>query len=94
MQIKQSGQLISSVDFGIVEVGTSKEVYLIVVNNEKGKLEGLTFSTTNKDVVVLSAPTSMAPNSESFLKLKWSPPVQATEPLKVEIKVKGKLIYV
>jgi len=91
MKILQNNNKISFIDFGIVEVGKSKEVTVIVENDSTAYLENLVFKC--EDVKVLEAPIRLDPNASGVVKLLWVPSISLKKPLKAELKVEGIEVY-
>lgn len=90
---KERTQEVKSVDFGIVEVGQTKDLIFYVYNNTQGVLKKLEFKFGNTQVEVVSAPMEIAPESIEVLKIRWTPNLKLKEGLKTSLTVEGVEIY-
>lgn len=91
MKILREGKEIKLVEFGMVEVGTSRTVEVLVLNDTEARLRNMIFKC--EGVEVLEAPVSLEPNDSGVVKLKWTPSLNIKKGLRAELKVEGLEIY-
>jgi len=89
---KELTEEIMSIDFGEVELGSSKTVEIYAQNDSDHLLKELKFNV-GENVEILESPKSILKQSTEIIKLKWTPNVALTRSLNVIIKVTGKEVY-
>jgi len=82
----------NTIDFGIVEVGTTKEVTLYLHNDSDAVIRNLKYAIGNKKVELVNPPERIVPRGVEALRFRWSPTL-LKQPLKTTIEITGEEIY-
>lgn len=87
-----------TIDFGIVEAGSSKEITLHLYNETKAVLSNLEFVfppilPEPGRLTLVKMPKTIQPGKSAELVLKWSPSMNFKQALEVPIVIKGDEIY-
>lgn len=92
IELTIDGLRVDRIAFGIVPVGTTKEVNITVENVGDVKAEELEFSPEHPDVQVISAPIELDINQKSTLILSYKPDSQIDRGVSSSLKIDAKYI--
>jgi hypothetical protein len=80
---------VTSLDFGIVAAGETKEFVYYVSNDTKALLENIVFETIHKEIKIVSSPAVLKSGEVGKLVLAWAPSITLKEGLRTVLKVKA-----
>jgi hypothetical protein len=92
IELTEDGQKVERIAFGIVPVGTTKEVKIAVQNVGDIKAEELEFTPEHPDVQVISAPIELDVNEKGLLILKYKPDSQIDRGVSSSLKIDAKYV--
>ena len=92
MRLLQNGKETAAIDFGMVELGTRKEIIVELENNGEGTLTDLIFKI-DFDVQIIDAPKTVNPHATVPIRLSWAPTPELRQPLEVTLEVTGKEVF-
>ena len=84
---------IDSISFGRVNIGTSKEITVYILNESINNIDKLKFIPQNKEVTVSYAPRRIGKKDSAPVKLVWTPSLKIKKGLNVEVRVEGVMVY-
>ena len=90
--ISQEGKEVSEINFGIVQVGTTKSLDIEVKNNGNAILFDIVYNIPHPDVEIKSSPSKLGPNESGTISLKYTPAEDREEGLRIKLNIKG--VYV
>lgn len=80
-------------DLGLIDAGDTKQFSFWVYNPSNAVYEDLDFIIEDSETKVLSAPKTMYPKETKELLITCTPDVTIEEPVKTQIRVKGREIW-
>ena len=90
--ISQDGKEVSEINFGIVQVGTTKSLDIEVKNMGDAILFDIAYSIPHPDVEIKSSPSKLGPSESGTISLKYTPAEDREEGLRIKLNIKG--VYV
>ncbi len=87
--LNKEGKEVDKLDFGIVEVGKTKELVYYVNNDTNAKVIDIKIEISNKEVDVINYPKTLEPQSKGELIVRWSPPLKVKKGLQTIVKITG-----
>jgi len=85
--------VIEEVDFGLVEVLSTKQVELTLWNDSEGEVTDIVVTISNKEVSIVKQPSFLLPDGKEALVLSWTPTLEVKRGLKTTVSVQGTEIY-
>lgn len=85
----QNNARVKEIDFGVVPVGETKVITVIVKNIGSIEIFDLVFDKGHPDVKILKAPKRLGAQQEKQLILEYKPLFQISKGMRAKIKVRG-----
>lgn len=77
---------IVTVDLGILQAGSSKEIVIYCLNDTKAMLIGLSFTAEGLEV---NGPNILGPGQSGSITIHWSTDLTLRKPLETELTITG-----
>jgi autonomous glycyl radical cofactor GrcA len=81
------GMELVEIDLGIVDVGKEKEYTFYLNNDSDAELKNIVLKPDYEEVVVVSAPNQIQPNSTEAFIIKWAPTLKLKQGLKTTVNI-------
>jgi len=87
---KELQEEIVTVDLGILQAGSSKDIEIYCLNNTKASLEDLSFTAEGLEV---KGPERLGPGQSDVIHIHWKTDLTLRQPLKTELIITGEEVY-
>lgn len=92
MKILQDGKEITAIDFGQVEFGMKKDIFIEIQNDGVATLTELQFKA-NPEIQISNAPSTIKPHKSAYVTLSWIPDANLQQPINVNLEITGKEVF-
>lgn len=79
---------VANLDFGTVDAGTTKQFTFFAYNEQKCEVQNLQFIFANKELTLVSAPSTLKELEKAELIVEWSPSITLKQGLKTFLEMK------
>lgn len=84
---------IKELDFGNVEIDSSKTLVCFLENNSEADLEQIKVKVSNEEVAVSLTSTFLPPNQKTKVEFTWKPSLKERKGLKTDVSVEATQIW-
>ena len=84
---------ITTLDFGIVLAGESKQYEFYILNDSEAILQSLSFKISHPEIKILETPKELSRKEVGKIIIEWSPTITLKESLKAKLEIDGFELY-
>jgi len=84
---------ITTLDFGIVLAGETKQYEFYLLNDSEAILQSLSFKISHPEIKILETPKDLSRQETGKITIEWTPTVTLKAPLKAKLEIDGYELY-
>jgi hypothetical protein len=84
---------VTTLDFGIVLAGESRQYEFYLLNDSEAILQSLSFKISHLEIKILETPKELSQKETGKIIIEWSPAITLKAPLKAKLEIDGFELY-
>jgi hypothetical protein len=84
---------ITTLDFGIVLAGETKQYEFYLLNDSEAILQSLSFKISHPEIKILETPKDLSRQETGKIVIEWAPTITLKAPLKAKLEIDGYELY-
>jgi len=84
---------VTTLDFGIVLAGESRQYEFYLLNDSEAILQSLSFKISHSEIKILETPKELSRKEVGKIIIEWSPTITLKAPLKTKLEIDGFELY-